>query len=80
MKRFSSNFNSVHLVPASIELFGQISNFFPKSKMAAAAILNSKNIINFRMDKAISPNFNSVHLVPASIDPMGQIYAILTKF
>jgi len=56
MKRFSPNFNRIHLALAFIDPESRYANF-RKSKMAAAAILISKNINSFRKNEAILTKF-----------------------
>ncbi len=57
MKRFSQHFNSVHKVPASIDPLDQICKFFKIQDGGGRHLEFSKNVINFRMDKAIFIKF-----------------------
>ena len=57
MKQISPNFNSMYLLPVAINRLGQMCKFMLKSKMAVAAILDFKNVNNFRINKTIFTKF-----------------------
>jgi hypothetical protein len=57
MKQISPNFNSMYLLPVAINRLGQMCKFMLKSKMAVAAILDLKNVNNFRINKTIFTKF-----------------------
>jgi hypothetical protein len=69
MKQFSPNFNSIYLVPASIDPIGQICNFSKIQDGGCRHLGFRKMLIISAWIKQFSPNFNSVYMVPASIDP-----------
>jgi hypothetical protein len=79
IKQLSPNFNSIHLVPATIDAFGQICKFY-KIEDGGGRHLGFRIffLISAGM-KQLSQNFNSLHLVglPASVIPDGSDMPIL---
>ena len=58
MKQFSPNFNSKHLVAATIDSFSQICKFFKNPRWRWPPSSISRNVNNFRKDEGILTKFH----------------------